>query len=90
MTLVALPIGVLLGGVYFGALWWSLAPERRWRRPGLVLLIGWLLRSALALAVFASLLRAAGPLALLLTLAGFLLARGAWLRRASNPSGGSA
>jgi F1F0 ATPase subunit 2 len=85
MTILALPIGVLLGGLYFAGLWWSLAPTRRWRKPFMALGLSWLLRSVLALAGFAALLHAGGPWALGLALLGFLLARSAWLYEASRP-----
>jgi F1F0 ATPase subunit 2 len=81
MMLLALPIGVLLGSLYFAGLWWSLAPDRRWRQPVVALGFSWLLRTALTLTVFVAVLKGAGPWALLLTLFGFLLARSGWLRR---------
>jgi len=88
MMLLALPLGILLGSLYFGGLWWSVAPERRWRQPVWALGLSWLLRTALVLAVFLSVLQGVGPWALLLTFCGFLLARSAWLRRASQLTGG--
>lgn len=73
--LLAVPLGMLLGAVYFAALWWTIAPDRRWLSPVPVLVLSWLLRSALVLGVFTAVLWRGGVLALALVFVGFLVAR---------------
>ncbi len=87
VALLALLLGVALGGLYFAGLWWTLARLDRWRRPALALAVSFLVRAVPTLAAFVLLARA-GLLPLAASLVGFLLARfvlSAWLRP-TNPA----
>lgn len=82
---LAFALGLLVGAVTFGGLWWTLTRLRRWRRPGLALAISFALRTAFALAAFAWLARL-GLAAVLAALVGFFAVRGvATLRLAPRP-----
>lgn len=53
----AFALGLLIGAVYFGGLWWTLARLGRWRRPGVAVAVSFALRAAFALALFAGIVR---------------------------------
>lgn len=76
--LLSLLAGIGLGATYFGALWWTVRELPKVRRPRSWLVGSFLLRMALALAVFYLLLRW-GILAMGAAMGGFLLARMVWL-----------
>jgi F1F0 ATPase subunit 2 len=81
--LAALVFGVILGGGYFGALWWTLRRLPGKQHAGRWLATSFLLRLAVTVGAFYLLLPwGAGALA-----AGFLLARFFWLR---SKAGGKA
>jgi F1F0 ATPase subunit 2 len=95
-ALAALLLGLALGAGYFGGLWWTLAALPRWRRPGVALLLSFVVRGAIAVAAFVLLARA-GLAPLALAFAGFLAARMAlvaWWRparlRPDGPAHGAA
>ncbi len=86
---LTLALGALIGALYFGGLWWTLARLGRWRRPALALSVSFLARALPALAVFVLLARL-GPMPLALALVGFLvmrLALSAWIRPTPPSSG---
>ncbi len=85
LTLIpALLAGALLGGIFFGGLWWTIRRGLSSRRPALLFLGSLLLRTAAAVAGFY--LVSGGHLPRMLAcLLGFLLARFAVTRLASLP-----
>jgi F1F0 ATPase subunit 2 len=71
--------GMLLGGIFFGALWWSVRRGIRSAAPALWFSASWLIRTAVALAGFYVISHGEWP-RLVACLLGFVLARGALLR----------
>ncbi len=71
---LALLAGCLLGAFFFGGLWWTVQLITAGRRPYLVIMASFLIRTAVVLAGFYLLLRAGWP-CLFAGLAGFLAAR---------------
>lgn len=53
----AFALGLVLGAVYFGGLWWTVSRLGRWRRPGVALAVSFALRAVLVLAAYAALAR---------------------------------
>ncbi len=84
--LAALVFGVILGGGYFGALWWTVRRLPGTRHAGQWLVASFLLRLAVTVGAF-YLLLPWGAGALAAAMAGFLLARFFWLR---SKAGGKA
>ncbi|MCU0580301.1 MAG: ATP synthase subunit I [Desulfobacterota bacterium] len=80
---LALAGGFLAGGLYFGGLWWTTRRVLQARRPAVFLLASYLVRAALALALFYFFMDGSG-LKLLVCLGGFLFMRLA-LTRALRP-----
>lgn len=72
--------GTLVGWGYFAGLWWTVQRTQAVARPGLLLLISFLLRAA-AVGLAALLALRLGPVTLVTGLLGFLLVRGFMLRR---------
>ncbi|MEZ5573890.1 MAG: ATP synthase subunit I [Halioglobus sp.] len=77
--------GLLLGGVFFGGLWWTVNVILLEKRPTAWLLGSWLLRMGITLSGFYLVGREQWQL-LLLCLLGFLMARAMvkWLTRLPN------
>jgi F1F0 ATPase subunit 2 len=69
-----LTAGMLAGAFYFGGLWWTVRRVVRSRRPSLLLLASYWLRTAAALALFYVIMEG-DWLRLLVCLAGFLVMR---------------
>jgi F1F0 ATPase subunit 2 len=86
--LAALVFGVILGGGYFGALWWTVRRLPGKQHSGLWLFTSLLVRLAVTVGAF-YLLLPWGAGALAAAMAGFLLARYFWLRSkaAGKPAG---
>ncbi len=72
--------GLLIGVAYFGGLWWTVERIPHARRPGALLAASYLVRTVLALAAFAALVRL-GPGPLVAALVGFVAARAVVVRR---------
>ncbi len=77
--LAALVFGVILGGGYFGALWWTVRRLPGRQHAGQWLAASFLLRLAVTTGAF-FLILPWGAGALAAAMAGFLLARFFWLR----------
>lgn len=89
MNLVlVLLIGFVLGGIFFGGLWWTVGKAISSTRPALWLLASLLLRSVIVLTGF-FLVSGGQWQRLLLCLLGFILARLAvtWLTRGGEKDG---
>ncbi len=69
-----LVVGVLLGGLYYAGLWWTVKSLSRFRRPGLVLTVSFLVRACLLVGGFL-LLAGRSPYALFAALIGFTISR---------------
>ncbi|MCU0575042.1 MAG: ATP synthase subunit I [Syntrophobacteraceae bacterium] len=69
-----LAAGMLVGAFYFGGLWWTVRRVARSRRPGLLMLASYWLRTAVALALFYVIMEG-GWVRLVVCLAGFLVMR---------------
>ncbi len=69
-----LAAGMLVGAFYFGGLWWTVRRVVRARRPGLLLLASYWLRTAVAMGLFYVIMKG-DWLRLVVCLAGFLLMR---------------
>ena len=69
-----LAAGTVVGALYFGGLWWTVRRAVASRRPGLLLLASYGLRTVGALALF-YVIMGGSWLRLLVCLAGFLLMR---------------
>jgi F1F0 ATPase subunit 2 len=83
--ITAMLLGVLLGGGYFGALWWTVRRLPRMPRPGFLLGGSFVVRVTLVVGAFyLLLLQGIGVLAA--AMGGFLLARFVWLRSKSPRS----
>jgi F1F0 ATPase subunit 2 len=80
-------LGLMLGGAYFGALWWTVRRLPRTPHPGLWLGGSFAVRISLTLGVFYLLLQQGIGL-LAASMFGFLLARFVWLHL-KNPRGRS-
>lgn len=81
--------GLCSGALFFGGLWLTVRRLKTWRRPEWAILLSFVARAALVLAVFWRVSRD-GPLPISLCLAGFLAARMAFIRtigarRAASP-----
>lgn len=72
--LLSLPAGMLIGGVFFGGLWWTVRKGVTARQPALWFGLSLLLRTAVALAGFYW-VAGADWKRLLLCLSGFVIAR---------------
>lgn len=79
--LAAVAAGALIAGLYFGALWITVAGLGRTRRPTLTLLVSLLVRLALACGAFYIVTRLGSWTHLLAASTGFLLLRLAMVRR---------
>jgi F1F0 ATPase subunit 2 len=79
--LIAVIIGAGLGAFYFGSLWLTLRGLPQRRRPALWLLVSFVSRLTVTLAVFYGLINATGPIALGIALASFMVVRIGLLRR---------
>lgn len=75
--------GLALGGLYFGALWWSVLKVRGVERKKRFLLVGWAVRSAVLCAGLYAMARV-DPQVLLCGAAGLLLSRFAAVRLAKS------
>jgi F1F0 ATPase subunit 2 len=75
----AAALGLILGGAYFGALWWTIGRLPGTSRPTFWLAGSFIVRISLAMGAF-YLLLLQGVSALAAALVGFLLARFLWLR----------
>jgi len=78
--------GLLLGGIFFGGLWWTVREGVTSRRPALLFIGSFVLRTSIVLAGIYLVGRASGPQTwqpLLLCLLGMLIARYlvTWLTR---------
>ena len=86
---LALVIGVLLGAMFFGGLWWTLQKGLSSKRSALWFFVSLLLRTSIAVAGFYFIARGHWE-RLLLCLLGFIMARllVTWLTRSSgeNPT----
>jgi F1F0 ATPase subunit 2 len=71
---LALLLGLLLGTIFFGGLWWTIQRGLSSERPGRWFFASWLLRTGLALAGFYWVARGSWE-RLLVCLGGFVLAR---------------
>ncbi len=82
---LALATGVLLGGIYFGGLWWTVCKGFSSKQPALWFLGSLLLRTSIALAGFYFIARGHWE-RLLVCLVGFIMARliVMWLTRAAE------
>ncbi|MCU0573988.1 MAG: ATP synthase subunit I [Syntrophobacteraceae bacterium] len=69
-----LAAGMLTGAFYFGGLWWTVRRAVGSRRPGLLMLASYWVRTAAALALFYAVMRG-DWLRLVVCLAGFLVMR---------------
>lgn len=69
-----LAAGTVVGAFYFGGLWWTVRRVARSRRPGLLLLASYWLRTATALTLFYVIMDG-DWLRLVVCLAGFLVMR---------------
>lgn len=76
-VLFGLGVGLLVGAVYFVGLWLTVRRAARSVRPAPWLLGSFTLRSLLALGAFLLVLKLASPVALVVALTGFMVAR--WL-----------
>ncbi len=72
----ALIIGVLLGAVFFGGLWWTVKKGISSKRPSFWFIGGMLLRISVTMAGFYVVVRGQHWERLLMCLAGFVIARG--------------
>jgi F1F0 ATPase subunit 2 len=81
---LALLLGALLGGFYFGGLWWTVGRLTRVRQPGLLFLISFWLRTVLTVAGFWLATGGRWPL-LLAALVAFLTVRLLLVRRWGPP-----
>jgi len=72
--MLALPAGMLLGGIFFGGLWWTVQKGLSARQPALWFGASMLLRSTIVLAGF-YFVSGADWMRLLLCLFGFIFAR---------------
>ena len=72
--ILALVTGVLLGGIFFGGLWWTVRKGMSSKQPALVFFGSLLLRTGLALAGFYFMARVRWE-GLLVCLVGFVMAR---------------
>lgn len=84
LVLLGLGAGLLVGAAYFAGLWWTVRKVTRVSRPAPWLLGSFVMRSLVALGVFALVLRLGSPLALVAALIGFMAAR--WLTTRYLPS----
>lgn len=75
----AVVLGLMLGGAYFGALWWTIRRLPGVSRPGCWLVGSFVVRISLTMGAF-YLLLLQGVVRLAAALIGFLLARFLWLR----------
>jgi F1F0 ATPase subunit 2 len=73
-TFVAIPAGLVLGGLFYGGLWWTVRQAAHFRRPALAVLASALLRSVAVLGGFYG-VGGAEWSRWLLCLLGFLIAR---------------
>lgn len=78
--------GLLLGGIFFGGLWWTVRKGVTSRRPALLFVASFVLRTSIVLAGIYLVGRESGPQTwkpLLLCLLGFIVARFivTWLTR---------
>ena len=83
MLILAWAVGVWLGAIFFGGLWWTVRKGLSSRRPALLFVASLLLRMGMAIAGIYWVGREIGQLAwqpLLLCLLGFVLARPLVLR----------
>jgi F1F0 ATPase subunit 2 len=71
---LALMLGLLLGAMFFGGLWWTIQKGLSSERPGLWFFGSWFLRTGMALAGFYWVARGSWQ-KLLVCLGGFVLAR---------------
>jgi len=71
----AVVVGVLLGGLYFGGLWWTVRRIGRGRHPLALYFTGLVARLAVVLAAFYGLLILYGSLHLLASIAGLVAIR---------------
>ena len=88
-TWLALPAGMLIGGAFFGGLWWTIQKGVTARQPALWFGLSLLLRTGVALAGF-YLVAGADWKRLLLCLAGFIIARMAVTRLTATRVAGEA
>ena len=72
--------GALLGVFYFGGLWWTLTVFRQRSRPGVFLVLSFVVRTLLVLLCFWLMLQKGVP-PFLVTIGGFFLARFAVTRK---------
>ena len=95
--MLAAVVGLLLGAIFFGGLWWTVRKGLFFRRPALLFSASLLLRMGIAIAGFYWVGREIGPAAgqlsrqlswqaLLLCLLGFVLARLLVLRLSRRPT----
>ena len=82
---MALATGVLLGGMFFGGLWWTVRKSISSKQPALLFLGSLLLRTSIVLAGFYFITRGHWE-RLLVCLLGFVVARliVTWITRAAN------
>jgi F1F0 ATPase subunit 2 len=86
MKLSALVLGLLLGAIFFGGLWWTVRIGMAARTPAVWLSVSLLFRACLIVAGFYY-IAAGGLQAVLLCMCGFLIARQAVNRLVQVPSG---
>ncbi len=66
--------GLVLGGLYFAGLWWTLERLGRWRQPAVVLGVSFLVRAALLMTVLLW-ITGGRPLPIIAALVGFWASR---------------
>ncbi len=76
---LSFPVGLLLGGFFFGGLWWSVQKLSTVRNPALLFMVSFIVRTTVVMAGFYVLLMQ-GLLHLLIALGGYLVARTYCLR----------
>ena len=84
MTVFALVVGLLLGLVFFGGLWWTVQRSASAKNPALWFIGSLLLRTAITLAGFYAFANGSW-LRLLICMLGFLIARIVVVRFSRNP-----
>ena len=76
---LSFPVGLLLGGFFFGGLWWSVQKLSTVRSPALLFMVSFIVRTTVVMAGFYVLLMQS-LLHLLIAVGGYLVARTYCLR----------